>query len=121
MDHVGATIVIVDSEPGKFTMDYDKLEAAITYKTKVIIPADLFGIPCDYNKISEIVEKKRHLFPPSENKLQQAFGRVIVMADKALCFGATYNGQSVARYPDFINYSFLAVKNLTAAEGGSVA
>lgn len=118
--HVGATIVMVDCESGKFTMDYDKLEAAITSKTKAIIPVDLFGIPCDYDRISEIVERKKHLFHPSENKLQQAFGRIIVMTDGAHCFGATYKGQSVAKYPDFINYSFHAVKNLTTAEGGAV-
>ena len=121
VDHVGATIVMVDCEPGKFTMDYDKLEAAITCKTKVIIPVDLFGIPCDYERILEIAERKRHLFQPSVNKLQQAFGRVIVMTDGAHCFGASYKGQSVAKYPDFINYSFHAVKNLTTAEGGAVA
>lgn len=118
--HVGATIVMVDCESGKFTMDYDKLEAAITSKTKAIIPVDLFGISCDYDRISEIVERKKHLFHPSENKLQQAFGRIIVMTDGAHCFGATYKGQPVAKYPDFINYSFHAVKNLTTAEGGAV-
>lgn len=119
VDHVGATIIMVDCEPGKFTMDYDKLEEAITCKTKVIIPVDIFGIPCDYERIFEIVGKKKHLFQPSDNKLQQAFGRVIVMTDGAHCFGATYKGQPVAKYSDFINYSFHAVKNLTTAEGGA--
>lgn len=120
VDHVGAKIVLIDCEPGKFTMDYDKLEAAINEKTKVIIPVDLFGIPCDYDRILDIVERKKVLFCPSENRIQQAIGRVIVMSDGAHCFGATYKGKPVAQYPDFINYSWHAVKNLTTAEGGAV-
>lgn len=121
VDHVGAKIVMVDCEPGKFTMDYDKLEAAITCKTKVIIPVELFGIPNDYERIMSIVEKKKNLFHPSENIIQRAFSRIIVVADGAHCFGAEYKGKSIAQYPDFINYSFHAVKNLTTAEGGAVA
>lgn len=120
VDHVGAKIVMVDCESGKYTMDYDKLEAAITEKTKVIIPVDLFGIPCDYTKIMEIVERKKSLFKPSDNKIQQIFGRIIVMADGAHSFGAKYKGKPAAKYPDFVNYSFHAVKNLTTAEGGAV-
>lgn len=121
VDHVGAKIVMVDCEPGEFTMDYDKLENAITERTKVIIPVEIFGIPCDYERIMSIVEKKKNLFHPSENKVQQAFGRIIVMADGAHCFGAEYKGKPIAQYPDFINYSFHAVKNMTTAEGGAVA
>lgn len=120
VEHVGATIVMVDCEPGKFTWDYDKLEEAITEKTKVIIPVDLFGIPADYDRIMSIVEKKKSLFKPSNNKIQQALGRCIVMTDGAHCFGAKYKGKPVATYTDFINYSFHAVKNLTTAEGGAV-
>lgn len=120
IEHVGATIVMVDCEPGKFTWDYDKLEQAITEKTKVIIPVDLFGIPADYERIMSIVEKKKSLFKPSDNKIQKAIGRCIVMTDGAHCFGATYKGKPVAMYTDFINYSFHAVKNLTTAEGGAV-
>lgn len=120
VDHVGAKIVMVDCEPGKFTMDYDKLESLITDKTKVIIPVDLFGIPSDYERISEIVERKKSIFRPSDNKIQKAFGRIIIMADGAHSFGAVYKGKPVAQYPDFINYSFHAVKNLTTAEGGAV-
>ncbi|MGM8239600.1 DegT/DnrJ/EryC1/StrS family aminotransferase [Clostridium perfringens] len=120
IEHVGATIVMVDCEPGKFTWDYDKLEEAITEKTKVIIPVDLFGIPADYDRIMSIVEKKKSLFKPSNNKIQQALGRCIVMTDGAHCFGAKYKGKPVATYTDFINYSFHAVKNLTTAEGGAV-
>ncbi|MCX0378917.1 DegT/DnrJ/EryC1/StrS family aminotransferase [Clostridium perfringens] len=120
IEHVGATIVMVDCEPGKFTWDYDKLEEAITEKTKVIIPVDLFGIPADYERIMSIVENKKSLFNPSDNKIQQAIGRCIIMTDGAHCFGATYKGKPVATYTDFINYSFHAVKNLTTAEGGAV-
>ncbi|HJD24796.1 MAG TPA: DegT/DnrJ/EryC1/StrS family aminotransferase [Firmicutes bacterium] len=119
--HVGASIVMVDCAPGAFHMDYGQLEAAITEKTKAVIPVDLFGIPCDYDRILEIVEKKRPLFRPSENPIQQALGRCVVMADGAHSFGARYKGRPVALYPDFINYSFHAVKNLTTAEGGAVA
>lgn len=120
IEHVGATIVMVDCEPGKFTWDYDKLEEAITEKTKVIIPVDLFGIPADYERIMSIVENKKSLFNPSDNKIQQAIGRCIIMTDGAHCFGAKYKGKPVATYTDFINYSFHAVKNLTTAEGGAV-
>ncbi|GMA06946.1 capsular polysaccharide biosynthesis protein [Tetragenococcus halophilus subsp. flandriensis] len=120
VDHLGANIVFIDCEPGKFTMDYDKLESAITTKTKVIIPVDLFGIPADYERIMNIVERKKELFCPSDNKIQQSLNRVIIMADGAHSFGATYKGIPGAKYPDFINYSFHAVKNLTTAEGGAV-
>lgn len=120
VDHVGAKIVMIDCEPGKFTMDYDRLEAAINEKTKVIIPVDIFGIPVDYDRIFEIVERKKALFRPCDNKIQQAIGRVIIMSDGAHCFGTAYKGKPVAQYPDFINYSFHAVKNLTTAEGGAV-
>lgn len=118
--HIGAKIVMVDCEPGKFTMDYKKLEEAITEKTKVIIPVDLFGVPCDYDKIFEIVERKKALFQASENKFQQAFGRIIVMDDAAHSFGASYKGKAVGNIADFTNFSFHAVKNLTTAEGGAV-
>lgn len=120
IDHVGATIVMIDCEKDKFTMDYNKLEEAITEKTKVIIPVDLFGIPCDYEKLLDIVNRKKHLFKASDNKIQKAIGRVIIMDDGAHSYGATYKGKSVAQYPDFINFSFHAVKNLTTAEGGAV-
>ena len=120
VEHVGATVVLVDCEPGKFTMDYKKVEEAINEKTKVIIPVDLFGIPCDYEKIFEIVEKKRELFQAGDNEIQKALNRIVVMDDGAHSFGATYKGKSVAQYPDFINFSFHAVKNLTTAEGGAV-
>jgi dTDP-4-amino-4,6-dideoxygalactose transaminase len=107
--HVGAKIVMIDCEPGCFTMDYEKLEAAITEKTKVIIPVDLFGIPCDYDRIFEIVERKRGLFHPSDNLIQQAIGRIIIMEDAAHSFGAVYKGKPIGAIADFTNFSFHAV------------
>lgn len=118
--HVGATIVMVDCEEGSFHMDYDQLEAAITERTKVIIPVDLFGIPADYDRIYQIVEEKKESFRASENAIQQALGRIVVMADGAHSFGALYHGQPVGNVADFTNFSFHAVKNLTTAEGGAV-
>ena len=101
-------------------MDYNKLAEAITEKTKVIIPVDLGGVPCDYDRIFSIVEEKKKLFHPA-NKLQEAIGRVIVMADAAHAFGATWHGKPVGSIADFSNFSFHAVKNFTTAEGGAVA
>lgn len=120
VEHVGASLVLVDCEPGKFTMDYEKLENAVTERTKVIVPVDLFGIPADYDKIFSIVEQKRSLFHPSENLIQKALGRIVVMADGAHSFGAVYHGQPTGSVADFTNFSFHAVKNLTTAEGGAV-
>lgn len=116
--HVGAKLVLVDTQKDSLEMDYDKLEAAITEKTKVIIPVDLGGVPCDYDRIFSIVEKKKALFHPA-NKLQKAIGRVIVMADAAHAFGATWKGRPVGSIADFSNFSFHAVKNFTTAEGGA--
>ena len=118
--HVGATLRMVDCAPDAFTMDYDALSAAITERTKVVVPVDLFGIPCDYDRIFKIVEEKRDLFHPSDNAIQKAIGRVIVMADAAHAYGATYKGMPVGSVADFTNFSFHAVKNLTTAEGGAV-
>ena len=116
--HVGAKLVLVDTQKDSLEMDYDKLEAAITEKTKVIIPVDLGGVPCDYDQIFSIVEKKKALFHPA-NELQKAIGRVIVMADAAHAFGATWKGRPVGSIADFSNFSFHAVKNFTTAEGGA--
>lgn len=116
--HVGAKLVLVDTQKDSLEMDYDKLAEVITENTKVIIPVDLGGIPCDYNKIYEIVESKKHLFHP-ENEIQKAIGRVIVMADTAHAFGATWQGQPAGSIADFSNFSFHAVKNFTTAEGGA--
>lgn len=117
--HVGATPVMIDCGENSFEMDYDKLAGLITDKTKVIIPVDLAGVICDYDKIYKAVESKKELFKAS-NDIQKAFNRVIVMADCAHGFGATRNGIHAGAIADFTCYSFHAVKNLTTAEGGAV-
>lgn len=117
--HVGATVVMVDTKPGSFEMDYDKMAEAITEKTKVIIPVDLAGIVCDYDKIFAAVESKKHLFRPA-NDIQKAYGRVIVLADAAHAFGAKRKGKMCGEIADFTSFSFHAVKNLTTAEGGAL-
>lgn len=119
IDHVGAKIVLVDTQTESFEMDYNLLEDAITEKTKAIIPVDLGGVPCDYERIFEIVEKKKALFKPS-SEIQKAIGRVAVLADTAHSFGATRNGKPTGSLADFSSFSFHAVKNLTTAEGGAL-
>ncbi len=119
IDHVGAKIVLIDSQKDCVEMDYDALEAAITEKTKVIIPVDLGGIPCDYTRIFEIVERKKHLFKPA-NDIQRAIGRVVVCADTAHALGAKWHGKMVGNIADFSCFSFHAVKNFTTAEGGAL-
>ena len=117
--HVGAKVVMVDVQPDCLEMDYDALERAITDRTKVIIPVDLAGIPCDYERIFQIVERKKALFSPA-NDIQRAFGRIIICADGAHAFGATYKGQMIGSVADFTAFSFHAVKNFTTAEGGAL-
>lgn len=117
--HVGATVKLVDTAPNAFEMDYDKLAEAITEKTKVIIPVDLGGVVCDYDRIFAAVESKKHLFKPA-NDIQAAFGRVIVLADAAHAFGAKWHGKICGSIADFTSFSFHAVKNLTTAEGGAL-
>lgn len=117
--HVGAKVVMVDTAPGSFEMDYSKLADAITERTKVIIPVDLAGIVCDYSKVFAAVEAKNHLFKPA-NEIQKAFGRVVVLADAAHAFGAQQNGKMCGNIADFTSFSFHAVKNLTTAEGGAL-
>lgn len=117
--HVGATPVLVDTAKDSFEMDYDALEKAITSKTKVIIPVDLAGKMCNYNKIFEIVERKKHLFL-ANNNVQKILNRVVVLADAAHAFGAEYKGQVCGSVADFTSFSFHAVKNLTTAEGGAL-
>ncbi len=119
IEHVGAKIVLVDTVENGYQMDYEKLEAAITKKTKAIIPVDIAGVMCDYDKIFEIVNAKRSLFTAS-NKLQQSLGRILVLADSAHGFGASYNGAMSGSVADFTSFSFHAVKNLTSAEGGAL-
>ena len=120
VDHVGAKIVFVDVQEGCLQMDYEKMEAAITEKTKAIIPVDLGGVPCDYDKIFAIVEKKKALFQP-KNEIQKAIGRVAICADTAHAFGASWHGKMCGSIADFSSFSFHAVKNFTTAEGGALA
>lgn len=117
--HVGAKLVLVDTGKNSYEMDYDKLEAAITEKTKAVIPVDLAGIVCDYKRIFEILERKKHLFQPA-NKIQRQIGRVAVVVDGAHAFGAAREGKHCGEIADFTSFSFHAVKNLTTAEGGAL-
>lgn len=117
--HVGATPILVDTAKNSFEMDYEKLEKAISPRTKAIIPVDLGGVMCDYEKIFEIVNAKKSIFKPS-NKIQEKFGRVVVLADGAHSFGAEQNGKKSGSVADFTCFSFHAVKNLTTGEGGAV-
>ncbi|CAH2463320.1 MULTISPECIES: DegT/DnrJ/EryC1/StrS family aminotransferase [Bacillus cereus group] len=119
IEHVGAKIVLVDTAPDSFEMDYEKLADAITEKTKVIIPVDIAGKMCDYDTIYSVVESKRGLFKPN-NIIQGLFDRIIVMTDAAHAFGAKRQGLKCGQVADFTCYSFHAVKNLTTAEGGGV-
>lgn len=117
--HVGAELKMVDIQKDSLEMDYDALEDAITERTKVIIPVDLGGVPCDYDRIFEIVEKKKELFHPN-NEIQRAMGRISVNTDAAHAFGAKWHGKMVGSIADFTSFSFHAVKNLTTAEGGAL-
>ncbi len=117
--HVGAKVVMIDCQRDSLEMDYAAVEAAITGRTKAIIPVDLGGIPCDYDRIFAIVEKKRALFRPN-SPIQKALGRVAVMADTAHSLGACRNGVMAGCLADFSSFSFHAVKNLTTAEGGAL-
>lgn len=116
--HVGAKVIFVDSQVEGYEMDYDQMEAAITEKTKAIITVDLGGVICDYDRIFEAVEGKRYLFK-AESKLQEALGRVAVVADGAHSLGAMWHGKMAGEIADFTSFSFHAVKNLTTAEGGA--
>lgn len=117
--HVGAKVVFVDVEKDSLEINYEELEKAITEKTKAIIPVDLAGIPCDYDRIFSILENKKSLFK-SNNEIQKAMGRVAVCADAAHAFGAVWNGKKIGSIADFTSFSFHAVKNLTTAEGGAL-
>ena len=117
--HVGATPVLIDSQKDNVEMDYELMAQAINEKTKVIIPVDIAGILCDYNRIYEIIEEKKDLFSPNSD-LQEIFNRIIVLADCAHGFGAVRNNKKAGNHADFTCFSFHAVKNLTTAEGGAV-
>lgn len=116
--HVGAKIVLVDTQKDSFEMNYEKLASAITEKTKVIIPVDVAGILCDYDKIFKIVEEKKKLFK-ANNDIQKIYNRIIVVADSAHGFGAKKDGKMSGEFADFTTFSFHAVKNLTTGEGGA--
>lgn len=117
--HVGCKLVMVDSQKDCVEMDYDQLENAITEKTKVIVPVDIAGVVANYEKVYEIVERKKSLFKPS-NDLQAKFGRIIISADCAHSFGASRRGKMAGEIADFSSFSFHAVKNFTTAEGGAM-
>ncbi|MBO0479506.1 DegT/DnrJ/EryC1/StrS family aminotransferase [Vagococcus fluvialis] len=117
--HVGAKIVLVDTQKDSYEMDYEQLESKITEKTKAIIPVDIAGIMCDYDKLFEIVERNREKFVPNNN-IQKSFNRIVVVADAAHSFGATYKEKVSGEVADFTSFSFHAVKNLTTGEGGAV-
>ena len=119
VEHVGAKLVLCDIGADGFEMDYDKLESLITERTKVIIPVDIAGIICDYEKVFAIAERKKSLFR-AKNELQKLYGRIVVLADAAHSFGAVKEGKRSGAFADFTSFSFHAVKNLTTAEGGAV-
>jgi len=117
--HVGAKLVLVDTARDSFQMDYDQLAKAITPRTKVIIPVDVGGILCDYDRVYRAVKESGYRFEPS-NEIQEKIGRIAVVADGAHSFGATHGGKPSGSFADFTTFSFHAVKNLTTAEGGAV-
>ncbi len=117
--HVGAKLVLVDTQTDSFAIDYEQVADAITENTKAIIPVDLGGIPCDYDRLYAIINKKKSLFRP-QTPLQKAMGRVAILADTAHAFGAVQNGKPAGSLADFSSFSFHAVKNLTTAEGGAL-
>ena len=117
--HVGARLVLVDSQKESLEMDYEALENAISENTKAIIPVDLGGIPCDYDRIFSIAEQKKHLFKAS-NDIQKTIGRAAICTDAAHAFGAQWHGRMVGSIADMSSFSFHAVKNLTTAEGGAL-
>lgn len=117
--HVGATLKLIDTQKDCLEMDYGALEAAITPRTKAIIPVDLGGIPCDYDRIFAIAERKKALFVPS-NDIQRAMGRIAICADTAHALGASRHGRMAGNLADFSSFSFHAVKNFTTAEGGAL-
>lgn len=117
--HVGAKLVLVDCQKDSFEMDYDQMRRKINERTKAVIPVDLGGVPCDYDRIFEIVEEKRSLFRP-KGAIQTALGRVAVMADTAHAFGAARKDKPAGSLADFSSFSFHAVKNFTTAEGGAL-
>ncbi len=122
--HTGAKVKFIDCQKDSLEMDYDAMEAAITEKTRAVIPVDIAGIPCDYDRIYEIVNRKKDMFTPAGNtelgrKIQKTLGRIAVVSDSAHSFGASRKGKMAGALADFSSFSFHAVKNLTTAEGGA--
>lgn len=117
--HVGAKIKFVDNEENSFKINYSSIENLITKKTKAIILVDLAGVPADYEKVYEIVERCKSKFNPS-NEIQERIGRIAIIADAAHSFGASLKQERSGNLADFTSFSFHAVKNLTTAEGGAV-
>ena len=117
--HVGAKPVIVDISDNSFEMDYDNLDKYINNNTKAIIPVDLGGVICDFDKIYNCVKRNKYKFNPN-NDMQKSFNRIIVISDCSHGFGAKKDGQKSGNFADFTCFSFHAVKNLTTGEGGAV-
>ena len=120
VEHVGAKLVFVDVQKDCLEMDYEAVEKAVTPNTKAIIPVDLAGIPCDYDRLFSIVEGKKDIFTPKTD-LQKMLGRIAICCDAAHAFGASRKGKMVGAIGDFSSFSFHAVKNLTTAEGGALS
>ena len=118
IDHVGARIVMVDTARDSYEMDYEKLSRAITPRTKAIIPVDIAGVMCDYDRLFEIVNSKKNIFKGNSG-IQNAIGRIAIIADAAHSLGAVYKGRKSGTAADFTCFSFHAVKNVTTAEGGA--
>lgn len=119
VEHVGAKLVFVDVQKDCLEMDYEAVEKAISPNTKAIIPVDLAGIPCDYERLYSIVESKKNIFTPKTD-LQKMLGRIAICCDAAHAFGASRQGKMVGAIADFSSFSFHAVKNFTTAEGGAL-
>ncbi len=120
IEHVGAKLVLIDTAKDSYEMDYEAVKKAINENTKAIIPVDIGGVMCNYDKIFKIAEETKYLFNP-KNEIQKKLGRVFVIADGAHSFGSVYKGKRAGSVADFTSFSFHAVKNLTTAEGGAVA
>ena len=119
--HTGATLVLVDTMPGSYELNYDRICFAITEKTKAIIPVDIAGKMCDYDRLFSIVEGTKNKWNPDKSKkIQASFHRIPIIADAAHSLGADYKGQKSGSVADFSAFSFHAVKNFTTAEGGAL-
>lgn len=118
--HVGAKPVFVDVNANDFNISVAEIEKVITERTKVIMPVDFAGYPCDYKEINALAKKNASVFKP-KTEHQKTLGRILVLSDSAHSFGATYDSKKCGSLTDVSVFSFHAVKNLTTAEGGAVA